>query len=197
MSQENNFNFQIFYPYELNEVLNPKFSNQEHISNYTSLLSDKDRFQNLITIFSKYKTVIEEIIGIEFEESQQLFIIRAELFESVSEPLIIEYQIEPEKMILNILKEMIKNNLGKNQIRFIDEIQQEELLISGLKHITEYIDSNEGTKISQHINYSIQISLTKLTKKGFKTKQEDFKEYSLTKESSLLSIIEKSYEQLY
>lgn len=188
-------NFIIHYPYELNALLNSTFNEAQIISNYTSLLSDKDRFQHLITILSSEKKIIESLIGISLPDELDVYIIRAELFDSCSEPLLIEYQLQPEKMILHLLKEVIKNSLGNENIRFIDEVQQEQLLNLALKYIFKEIDIKAKTSFSSYVEYLDEKSTQKLQKKDLKYVKEN--SITISKDNSLLQIIEKSFENLY
>ena len=158
--------FSIYYPYELNDALNQQLSEQERVSNYTSLLTDKDRFDNLLRSCSVFKESIEEIVGVEFPKSQSVYVIRAEMFNSCSEPLLIEYQIKPEQMVLGVFKEMVKNALGDNGIRFVDEVQQEELLNSAIIVVSKIIDESIKTELFKEVDYLHNESVEKLSKKN-------------------------------
>ncbi|MCH8519200.1 MAG: hypothetical protein LAT82_00405 [Nanoarchaeota archaeon] len=189
--------FLIQYPYELSDVLNKEFNEQEKVSNYTSLLTDKDRFENMMFKISALKIMIEELVGVEFPDSQEIFVIRAELFNSVPTPLIIEYQIHPEKMVLCTLKEMIKNVLGQNGIRCIDEVQQEELLLATLISISNQVLEHKNIQLQPFISWMIENSKNYLEQKGFELNENNIENYSISKENTLVSIIEESYNSLY
>ncbi|MFT4244770.1 MAG: hypothetical protein ACMXYB_04945 [Candidatus Woesearchaeota archaeon] len=193
-------NFSIQYPYELNEVLNSQMSEQEKVSNYTSLLTDKDRFEQMIDKISSLKEFFQTIVGLEFPENQGLFVIRAELFNSVPTPLIIEYQLQPEKMILCTLKEIIKNVLGGEGIRCIDEVQQEELLLSTLEVFSQKIEENTSIKLAPFISWMLANSQTYLKSKHFELDEKRVEEYIQVMQQNsktLISIIEESYNSLY
>lgn len=189
--------FSIYYPYELNDALNQQLSEQERVSNYTSLLTDKDRFDNLLRSCSVFKESIEEIVGVEFPKSQSVYVIRAEMFNSCSEPLLIEYQIKPEQMVLGVFKEMVKNALGDNGIRFVDELQQEELLNSSIIAISKIIDESINTGLLKEVDYLQTNSTEKLSKKKLEYKKDRVEEIVISKENTLLDIIEQSFQELY
>ena len=193
-------NFSVQYPYELCDALNSEFNEQEKVSNYTSLLTDKDRFEHLIDKVSVFKEFFESIVGLEFPKHQELFIIRAELFNSVPTPLIIEYQLQPEKMVLCTLKEIIKNVLGADGIRCIDEVQQEELLLSTLNIFSQEIEKVTNIKLTSFISWMLSNSQTYLNNKNFEINEKRMEDYiQLMKQNSktLISIIEESYNSLY
>lgn len=197
MNMNTSYTFEILYPYELNEALNPNFNEQEQISNYTSLLSDKDRFQNLITTISNSKSIFDELIGTESESEHTIYIIRAELFHSCPTPLIIEYKIDPEKMILFLIKEIIKSTLAKHGIRCIDEEQQEELLNATTHAISQELDSSLNLKLQNHITFLHEVSKKHLEKKDITYNLNISQEAMITKQNNLIQIIEESYSKLY
>lgn len=193
-------NFSIQYPYELSDVLNSKFTEQEKVSNYTSLLTDKDRFEQMIDKVSLFKEFFESIVGLKFPQNKEVFVIRAELFNSVPTPLIIEYQLQPEKMVLCTLKEMIKNVLGADGIRCIDEVQQEELLLSTLQVFSEEIEKVTSIKLTSFISWMFSNSQIYLKNKNFEINEKRVEDYTqLMKQNArtLISIIEESYNSLY
>ena len=199
-SPKSYINFSVQYPYELNEVLNSQMSEQEKVSNYTSLLTDKDRFEQMIDRISSMKEFFETIVGLEFPENQELFVIRAELFNSVPTPLIIEYQLHPEKMVLCTLKEMIKNVLGSEGIRCIDEVQQEELLLSTLDVYSQKIEEVTKINVTQYLSWMLANSQTYLKSKYFELDERRIEEYTQVMQQNsktLILIIEESYNSLY
>lgn len=108
------------YSYEYNCILNENFNEHEQIKNYASLLTDKDRFFLLLQDINNKQTIklIEKHSGIKLPQQITFYIVRAEKFNSFSEPITIEYKINPEEMIINLIKETIKTNF---EIRFPDE----------------------------------------------------------------------------
>ena len=120
------------YSYEFNKVLNEKFSDKENIQNYTSILTDKDRFENMINLILKNKNLIEKKLGFKLLKKVEFYIVRCEKFKSFSKPITIEYSILPEEMILYLLKEVLKNSI---EIRFLDEVFREEVLNSFITYI--------------------------------------------------------------
>lgn len=189
--------FFIYYPYELNDVLNQHLDEQEKVSNYTSLLTDKDRFDNLLRSCSVFKDKIEEIVGVDISKTQSVYVVRAELFYSCSEPLLVEYQIQPEKMVLLVFKEMIKNALGVRGIRFIDELQQEELLNGVVTKISKIIDTSINTGLYDEIDFLHKNSTEKLSKKDLVYQKDRSDSITISKENTLLDIIEQSFQELY
>lgn len=189
--------FTIHYPYELNDVLNQQLSGQERVSNYTSLLTDKDRFDNLLKSCSVFKERIEELVGVELPKSQRVYVVRAEMFNSCSEPLLIEYQIRPEQMVLGVFKEMVKNALGDNGIRCVDELQQEELLNGVIIAISKSIDESINAGLFDEIEYLHNDSIEKLSKKSFNYDKDRVESIIISNEKTLLDIIEQSFQELY
>ncbi|MFP4401900.1 MAG: hypothetical protein ACLFPL_01595 [Candidatus Nanoarchaeia archaeon] len=195
MTQQIKFNY--YYPYELNEALNSQFSNHEQVSNYTSLLTDRERFENLLNKVSTQKQFLDSLIGLELQREQDVYVIRAELFQCCPTPLIIEYDIHPEVMVLYVIKEMIKNTLAVYSIRCIDEVQQEELLNATLLRFFEIVDNNLNTSISKYLLLVHNHSAKQLEKKGFEYNQQRTEENNIDENNTLLQIIEQSYEGLY
>lgn len=124
--------FQPQYSYEFNQVLNPQFDTKAQIQNYTSLLSDKDRFLVLLNQLAKNASFIEEKLGFKFPTSVEFYIVRAEHFKSFSLPITIEYSILPQEMVLFLLKEMIKTSCPH---RFQTHEQQELYVNSFIDYI--------------------------------------------------------------
>lgn len=197
MSKESKIEFTLHYPFELNEKLNQNFSSQENISNFTSLLSDKDRFDSLLTNICNEKIILDELLGIKGIEKLKVFIIRAEIFSSCPEPLIIEYNVIPEIMILHLFKEIIKNTLGEHQIRCIDEIQQLTLICSTLLAFARKVDLKLKTTLEKYCEVIFNEEIDSLTKKGFEVALDSIYTQEISTDNTLVQIIEKSYEQLY
>ena len=127
----------------------------------------------------------------------EIFIIRAELFQSTPKPLIIEYDITPEKMVLHLFKEIVKNTLGYHQIRCIDEIQQLTLICATLLSFSRYLDDKSNTKFESFCEFVFNNEITLLAKKGFEVTIDMIYSINISNDDTLVSIIEKSYEQLY
>ena len=197
MPKISKFTYSIFYPFELNEVLNSTFSSQENISNFTSLLSDKNRFEHLVSIVASNIEILEELIGFEINLKLDIYVIRAELFKSTPEPLLIEYDSVPELMILHLCKEIIKKVLSINQIRCIDEIEQLKSICATLCSFSKEMDLKTKTSLFKHCNTIFMYEKKILEKKGFKCSIEYDDLEIISKQHTLSKYIEKSYEQLY
>lgn len=111
------------YSYEFNCVLNEGLSDKEQITNFASLISDKDRFLVLVPLIERNRELIEKGLGFEFPEKMDFFVVRAEKFKSFSEPVTIEYSISPHEMFLFLLKEICKQVAN---VRFPDEVLREQ-----------------------------------------------------------------------
>ena len=123
---------EIIYSYDFNKVLNDTLDEKQNIQNYTSILTDKDRFESLIDSIKKNKPLIEKKLSFKLLKKFEVYIVRCEKFKSFSKPISIEYSIIPEEMLLYLLKEIIKNSIN---IRFLNEVQREEALNSFLTYI--------------------------------------------------------------
>lgn len=115
------------YSLEFNKILNPKFQEMQQIKNFSSLISDKDRFFILAQKFQKILPNCEKYFGFKFFDKYEFYVVRSELFKSFSEPITIEYNFKPEEMILFLFKEIIKVTINQ---RFMDEIQRDEFINS-------------------------------------------------------------------
>ncbi len=131
------------YSYEFNVILNEKLDENEQIKNFASLITDKDRFFALFEDISNNKNLIEKYLGFELPEEVEFYVVRCEKFDSFSEPITIEYKLNPEEMIINLLKEIIKVNFPVN---FPDENTRETYIIDFLSFIFNKIDSNKYSK---------------------------------------------------
>jgi hypothetical protein len=120
------------YSFEFNQILNPQFNEKDQVQNFTSLITDKDRFIVLLNLLSKNASYIQERLGFDLPTSVEFYIVRAEKFKSFSMPITIEYSILPEEMILFLLKEIIKTSCPH---RFITHEQQESYINSFIDHI--------------------------------------------------------------
>ncbi len=171
------------YSYEYNQMLNPTFNETEQIKNFASLLSDKDRFLPLLPELETHKEFLEETLGYQLPEQLDIFVVRAELFKSFSEPITIEYSILPEEMILFTLKEVLKISITT---RFPDEITREQF-------INAYIDFFT-------IERNFSLDLIKFTKNLHEESQKKFsayelKEMSFSKDATLKQQLEKYYDE--
>lgn len=128
------------YSYEFNYILNPKFTEDEQIKNFASLISDKDRFLSILSNIANNEVLIEKKLGFKLPEKVEFYIVRGELFKSFSEPVTIEYSILPEEMLAFLLKEIIKITID---IRFPDDITREKYVNSFLDYI--FINGNWDT----------------------------------------------------
>lgn len=115
------------YSYEFNCILNPQFEEIDQIKNFASTISDKDRFLVLLPLLEKNFKLIEENLGFKLKENYDFYIVRAEKFKSFSEPIVIEYSLLPEEMLLFLLKEILKVSI---EIRFTDEKTRESYINS-------------------------------------------------------------------
>lgn len=113
------------FSYEFNCILNEGFNETEQLQNFASIISDKDRFLQLLPIIEANRDLIEERLGFKLPEVVDFFIVRAEKFKSFSLPVTIEYSILPEEMFLFLLKEILKISI---QSRFPDEQTREHYI---------------------------------------------------------------------
>jgi hypothetical protein len=121
------------YSYDYNIILNDSLSmGDEQLKNFASLLSDKDRFLDMLPLIEKNFDLIEKKLGHKLKEEIEFFVVRAEKFKSFSEPITIEYSMLPEEMIVFLLKEIIKVLI---EGRFLDEISQEQYINSFVEYI--------------------------------------------------------------
>ncbi len=134
------------YPYEFNIILNEQLTQMQQIQNYTSLISDKDRFLPTLPLIEKSAQLIEERLEFKIREEIEFYVVRAEKFKSFSVPITIEYSILPEEMLVFLLKEIIKTSI---EIRFPDEETREQYINS----FVEYIAINADFKNLDLIKY--------------------------------------------
>ena len=120
------------YSYEFNKILNDNFNEKDHIQNFASLISDKERFFGLVPLIGKNEKLIEEKLGYKLPENLMFYVVRAEKFKSFSEPITIEYSLMPEEMILFLLKEILKNTVTD---RFPDDLVREQYINSFIDYI--------------------------------------------------------------
>lgn len=113
------------FSYEFNCILNEGFNETEQLQNFASIISDKDRFLQLLPIIEKNKEFIEERLGFKLPDVVEFYIVRAEKFKSFSMPITIEYSILPEEMLLFLLKEVLKVSI---LTRFPDEQTREHYI---------------------------------------------------------------------
>ena len=120
------------YSYEFNIVLNENYDADENIRNFTSIITDKDRFLQFLPLIEKNSELIEQKLGSKLKDEYAFYITRAERFKSFSEPITVEYSLLPEEMVLFLLKEIVKISVN---LRFPDEITREQYVNSFVEHI--------------------------------------------------------------
>ena len=120
------------YSYEFNCVLNPDFSEDEQIKNFASIISDKDRFLVLLPYFERNKDFIEERLGFQLPQILEFYVVRCEKFKSFSEPVTIDYNVNPQEMFLFLFKEILKITIN---IRFPDEVTREKYVNSFIGYV--------------------------------------------------------------
>lgn len=120
------------YSYEFNCILNEGFNENEQITNFASLISDKDRFLAIIPLLENNKDLIQEKLGYDLCKEIDFYVVRAEKFKSFSEPITIEYSLLPEEMLLFLLKEIVKISVID---RFVDEVIREQYVNSFIEYI--------------------------------------------------------------
>lgn len=149
------------YSYEYNCILNSDFNENEQIKNYASLLTDKDRFFLLLNDINNEETssLLEKYSGITFPQEIYFYVVRAEKFDSFSEPITIEYQINPERMIINLVKETIKTFID---IRFPDEEIRDEYINKFLKFIFSKFKNKNYLKFLENIENDIDFEKNNL-----------------------------------
>ena len=120
------------FSYEFNCVLNPDFSEDEQIKNFASIISDKDRFLVLLPYFERNKDFIEKRLGFQLPQGLEFYVVRCEKLKSFSEPVTIEYSINPQEMFLFLFKEILKVAIN---IRFPDEVTREKYINSFISYV--------------------------------------------------------------
>lgn len=120
------------YSYEFNWALNHTFDDKSQIQNFSSLLTDKERFFGLVPAISLNEELLEKLLGYDLPERLEFYVVRAEKFKSFSEPVTIEYSLVPEEMVLFLLKEIIKISATD---RFVTEVQREEVVNAFILHL--------------------------------------------------------------
>ncbi len=172
------------YSYEFNSILNELFSENENLINYTSIITDKDRFEAIVPLIEKNKSIIEKTLGYKLNSEINFYIVRAEKFKSFSLPITIEYSILPEEMAIFLLKEIVKTTITD---RFIDEVQREEHINSAITHIL--INGDFG-----------KIDLIKFIKNLHNNSRENFKGYKFKKSENIKffdETVKEKIKQLY
>ncbi|NQZ84895.1 MAG: hypothetical protein HRU03_04190 [Nanoarchaeales archaeon] len=97
------------FSYDYNKILNQQYTDEnDHVKNFSSLISDKDRFLRILPLIGHNQELIEKTLDYKLIENVEFYIVRAEKFKSFSLPITIEYSICPEEMFLYLLKEIIK-----------------------------------------------------------------------------------------
>lgn len=171
------------YSYEFNAVLNGSFDEGEQIKNFASLISDKDRFLDLVKVLEKNLEFISKCLGFELPEKIEFYVVRAEKFKSFSEPITIEYSLLPEEMVVFLIKEIAK---VATTIRFYDEKTREEYINAFVDYIILNGDfgKNDLVKFSKNIH-----DLSSDIFEGYEFREIDFKKKSMKK------ILEEMYDE--
>jgi len=164
------------YSYEFNRILNTEFNENDQIKNFASLITDKDRFLNLLPVISQNKELIEKYLGLKLKEEYEFYIVRGEKFKSFSMPITIEYSILPEEMILFLLKEIIKNSI---EIRFPDELIREQYINSFIDFISiqEDLENINLVKFGKNLHEESQKQYPNYEFKDIDFKKKTLKEY--------------------
>ena len=169
------------YSYELNVVLNGGMNEEEQIKNFASLLSDKDRFLPMLSLFAENQKLIENKLGFKLPKSCDFFVVRAEKFKSFSLPITIEYSILPEEMFLFLFKEILKVTID---IRFPDDIIREQFVNSFIDYIV--VNGNFG-----------KYDLIKFTKNLHDESKRLFKNYEFKEMDFSFKTLKVYLEDLY
>ncbi len=125
------------YSYEYNCILNRGFSEKEQIRNFASLITDKDRFFILLKELEDKLDILEKYLGFKLPKEIEFYVVRAELFESFSEPITIEYSLIPEEMVIRLVKEVLKTYCP---IRFPSEEIRDKIISQFLSYILPKIN---------------------------------------------------------
>lgn len=123
------------YSYDYNKILNEQYTDEmDQIKNFSSLISDKDRFLVFLPLFEHNREFIEKVLDYKLIENVEFYVVRAEKFNSFSLPITIEYSISPEEMFLYLLKEILKVSITD---RFPDDESRELALNNVIEYILE------------------------------------------------------------
>jgi hypothetical protein len=123
------------YSYDYNKILNEQYTNEDNqIKNFSSLLSDKDRFLIFLPLIAHNQELIEKVLDYKLTQTAEFYVVRCEKFNSFSLPITIEYSISPEEMFLYLIKEILKTSITD---RFPDEETREQALNNIIEHILE------------------------------------------------------------
>lgn len=126
------------FSYEFNYILNEDFNETQNLQNFASIISDKDRFLQLLPLLEQNKGFIEERLGFKLPDEVEFYIVRAEKFKSFSLPVTIEYSILPEEMLLFLLKEILKVSI---LARFPDEQTREHYVNGFIDYFVINVDT--------------------------------------------------------
>jgi len=159
--------FDIKYSYEFNSILNPELNETEQIKNFASLITDRDRFFLLLKDVEENLEKLETYLGYKLSEKLIIYIVRAEKFDSFSEPITIEYKVETELMIINLLKEIVKTTIP---VRFPDEEYRNFLINIFIEYFFKSINKENYNKYIQKILNKDNISEEDLRKFNFSKK---------------------------
>jgi phosphate starvation-inducible protein PhoH len=152
------------YSYEFNQVLNEGFNETEQVKNFASLITDKDRFLAMMQSLEKNVKLMESTLGHKLPKEIEFYVVRAEKFKSFSEPIVIEYSILPEEMLMFLIKEIVKTSV---EGRFMDEVMREQYVNSFVSHIVingdfkgidfvKYANNLHEESKKLHSNYSFK-----------------------------------------
>ncbi len=170
------------YSYEFNCVLNSNYDESEQIKNFTSLITDKDRFLILLPLLNHNRELIEKGLGYTLPENLDFFIVRGELFKSFSEPITVEYSILPEEMFLFLFKEILKVTITD---RFLSEELREQYINSFIDYVcvNGEFGKNDFVKFTKNLHDE--------SKRLFPN--YEFKEYDFSNKT-MLDYISEMYE---
>jgi len=169
------------YSLDYNEILNPTLSNKEQLTNFASLISDKDRFLSIIPFIEKNSKLICEKLGTQLPSEIEFYVVRAEKFKSFSSPITIEYSILPEEMLVYLLKEIIKKYAPTI---FPDYVTRERYVNS----LVDYIIINGEFR---------KLNLVKYSKNLHDESKKKYDEYQLEDIDFSKTTLKKHIENLY
>ncbi len=123
------------YSYDYNKILNEQYTSEDdQIKNFSSLISDKDRFLIFLPLIEHNREFIEKTLDYKLKQDIEFYVVRAEKFNSFSLPITIEYSISPEEMFLYLIKEILKVSITD---RFPDEETRELAINTAIEYILE------------------------------------------------------------
>ena len=164
------------YSYDYNKILNEQYTDEmDQVKNFSSLISDKDRFLVFIPLIEHNKEFIEKILDYKLIENVEFYVVRAEKFNSFSLPITIEYSISPEEMFLYLLKEILKVSITD---RFPCDETRENAINTVIEHIIEngIFGNNNFKDFTETLHEN---SLKQFPK--YKKEEIDYKEQTMKK----------------